>query len=469
MYVLQILGFVLAIVFFGCSVDREGTTAGTYIETTNAVSGVIYTSDSSFAHAAKVSLRPVGYLKGSASPDEVADSSHRFNTTTNSEGYFIIDSIDPGEYVLEVATLDTMARMISLTIPDYTTVVVVGEQLERTMHVSGSIASIEINTGVADSTPQWWIQVYSLDRLIPVADDGSFTAYLPPGSHSLRVTSDSNFSEGYDYSIIEGVAGAELVVDSTGAFAVVPQENGETLSSSETVLSSSSGTIGGVSSEPSSSLVPLSSSLAPSSAGGDIVGEPLYYNALGLTFSSDTLIDLGDSSRSLDPKDGDLTISFQFSFSDYAKHYLVMKGNTYSYEQGWSFFIVDSVLVWRVSSNDTEGDTVGKASLSFMLTDEMKNSMHVVVGVVNRTTGTLNAYINGSSVGWIQGGGGLTDGALESVATITTTQPITIGGALGIIEGTSPGYHNEVISELRVFNEALTQEEVLDLNVTDLE
>ncbi|MGL1937387.1 MAG: LamG domain-containing protein [Fibrobacterales bacterium] len=455
MYVLHILGFVLAIVFMGCTVNAEGPLAGTYIETTNAVAGIIYTSDSSFAHAAKVSLRPTGYLKAITSPDAQLDSSDRFTTETNNEGYFVIDSITPGEYVLEVTKQDTMARMIAITIPDDTTAVVVGEQLQRAMHVSGSIPLSELNTGVVDSMAHLWIQVYSLDRLIPVAEDGSFTTYLPAGSHTLRLVNGSKPSEGYDYSVIEGDAGSVLIVDSTGSFIEVPQENGETLSSADTLSSNSSGSVGGVSSA--------------SSSEDDLVREALYYNQLGLIFSGDTLIDLGEPSLSLDPGDGDFTVSFRFTYSDYAKHYLVMKGNTYSYEQGWSFFMVDSMLVWRVSSNDVKGDSVGKASLSFELNDELKNSMLTVVGVVNRSTGTLSAYINGSSVGWGQGGGGVTDGALESVTTIATTQSITIGGADGTVEGTSPGYQNEVIGDLRIFNEALTPEEVLDLNVTDVE
>ncbi|MGL1904448.1 MAG: carboxypeptidase-like regulatory domain-containing protein, partial [Fibrobacterales bacterium] len=444
-------GVFAILISMGCSVGEGSSTAGTYIETTNAISGIVYTEDSTFAVGAKVSLRPAEYVKPITSVIAQNNTYDTLTTETNDEGRFTIGSIIPGDYVLEVTTQDTLARMVAVTIPDDTTEIVLEEQLEKMMAVSGTLPmSFLVNDAPNDAKPQYWIQVYGLDRLIAVDQNGLFATSLPAGRHALRIVKSTTPLEGVDYATISGDAGVTLVVDSSGIATEVVSDNTEELSSSSVVSNLSSD----VSSEENSSssvLVEISSSEE------EVSREPLYFNqlgalgTLGTTTAFDTLIDLGASTQALDPGVGSFSVSFRFTFSDEAKHYLVMKGNTYRDDIGWSFMMVDGVLIWRVSGSTVDDDNEGKAALSYDLTNDQYGDTLTVAGVLNRETGTLRAYLNGSTEGWVIGGGGVADNILSTDDIIETDQFITVRSSPNVDSEDSPGYHNGFLGNLRVF------------------
>ncbi|MGL1904194.1 MAG: hypothetical protein OCC49_18815 [Fibrobacterales bacterium] len=481
MGLVQIVALVIVLISFGCSVSTDGDTAGTFIETTNGVAGVMRTSDSSVAVAAKVSLRPKGYLAPMGGDTRFVN----YTTETNQVGYFTIDSIEPGEYILEIVGTDTMQRMSELSVPDDTTFIAVNEYLAQPVMVEGVLkryTSAPVGT-------TYWVQIYGLDRLLPADSLGNYSGYLPAGEHTLRLITSATTLLSYDYAQFTALPGDQLVIDSLGVYTVVSSgsdmssdqssSHQSTISSTEVLLSSEDQSVsssqnsslsseGTMSSaiilESSSSMSELSSSveLVISSSEYVLSLNPLYYNELGIVFSGDTVLNLGSETNLLEPGMGNFSVAFNFSYVDSSIHYLVMKGNTLSYYAGWSFFVEDGILNWRVNSSDDDSE---KAALSYALSEDLENSVISVVGVVDRANGVLVAYLNGSKAGWIAGGGGTVSESVSGLSAIEIGVPITVAGAYTSDELKGAGYHRGYIGDLRIFNDTLSAEDVEFLNV----
>ena len=92
-----------------CCADLAG---GFGSETTNgmAVSGIVYSEDGDFVDSAVVFIRHKSYLADTSSTGDYPIP----DAITDSEGYFKIDSVETGEYYLEVNYQYKQAKLLSI-------------------------------------------------------------------------------------------------------------------------------------------------------------------------------------------------------------------------------------------------------------------------------------------------------------------------------------------------------------------
>lgn len=126
------------------------------------------------------------------------------------------------------------------------------------------------------------------------------------------------------------------------------------------------------------------------------------------------------------------------------------KGNTGSTAVGWSIFIENGTIITRLGG----GGTGNRASQSIGFTDT--NVWHHVAMVIDNTAGTVTAYLDGSNVGWANGGGGPSGNTFTAGTDISDTSSLTVG----ISSGGTAEFRGE-IDDFRLYNEALDQAGVL--------
>ena len=90
-----------SIFFTGCSVDPVVVEMPTDLP--NTISGQILTPDGEPAEKAAVRLREKGYLADTSRLSLTKQSIAFANRTTDRTGWFMIENVDNGEYLLEVA------------------------------------------------------------------------------------------------------------------------------------------------------------------------------------------------------------------------------------------------------------------------------------------------------------------------------------------------------------------------------
>ncbi|MGL1933994.1 MAG: LamG domain-containing protein [Fibrobacterales bacterium] len=428
----------LSFVVLGCSLNDSSTTSGTYIETTNGVAGVagvVRGSDSEEVYGAQVRLRSKGYLV----PPLAASSFEKYDTETDRVGYFAIGSVGPGEYVLEIVTEDALGKAREIVITDKDSFVAVNEIVSPLGRVNGAIAP----SRMSDNPAQIWVQVYGFERLIAVDSLGRFATALPEGAYRFRVVYGDSTRIGFDYSTVTVTAGGVVNLDTLGSILL-----GGVVSSSSTL-----------SVDVSSSIVEeLSSSAVFSSVAEVDLPVPDYMKEFGGVLDGNGLLNFGDETQEFDPLDSGFTVHFSFSYSQTGIQYLVMKGNTFSSEAGWSFFIdVDDKIYWRINPFDNDEY---KAAMNFQLTEEMLYKIHTVTGVVDRETQELRGYINGSSTGWKKGGGGVSGSSIAQFPSVTTTENITVGGSLHSKDEPGSGLFSGYFGAVSIFKRTLTVEEI---------
>ncbi|MGL1901320.1 MAG: hypothetical protein OCC49_04220 [Fibrobacterales bacterium] len=439
----------LSVLMLGCSLSEDSTTTGTFIETTNGVAGVVRGPDSGEVYGAEVRLRSKKYL---SSPLTV-NGSENYDTKTDGVGYFAIGLVEPGEYVLEILTNDMLGGKRNVVIDDNDRVVAVNEMVAPLARVNGTIAP----SRMGGESSNIWMQVYGLERLIVVDSMGSFTVVLPEGDYTLRVIYGDSGLVGFDYSSVVVTAGMLVNLDTLGNVLLGGSLSSVSLSGSESSsmhLSSVSDNLGGIS---GSSTEHISSS-AMSSIAGDTLLVPDYEKKIGSVLDGESLLNLGVETQVFDPKGGGFTVHFSFSYSQQGLQYLIMKGNTFSSNAGWSFFIdVDDKLYWRINPSDNDDY---KAAVNFQLTEDMQHKILTVTGVVDREMQEVRAFVNGSSDGWEQGGGAVSGSSIDGFPQVNTADNITVGGSLHSKEEPGEGLFNGYFGKISIFRRVLTVEEI---------
>jgi hypothetical protein len=196
------MNFVLLIftLFFVCIVQCiDPSSAGGTADTGNArVAAVILSSDGTPAARVPVILTKKDFLAAINSQAPLWRGDIQFLSTDDS-GYVKIDSLDSGEYVIEVN--DTSGSAVCLRF----SVSAARDSTTRLHGVMKSYASIDGNAGpLEDKTQKRFLLIHGLNRCVPVGDDGAFVIKdLPEGEFDLKIVSDVKSWEPVE---IQGVA-----------------------------------------------------------------------------------------------------------------------------------------------------------------------------------------------------------------------------------------------------------------------
>lgn len=152
----------------------------------------LFNNDGSFASGASVYLRPHDYTVNISGKALSKSCISRVDTRTDSHGVFSIDSIDPGNYSIEVNDGSGHAVLLRCTIEygDFT-VHLPSDTLRPTGTITGTFASS------VDYQKILYVQIYGLERISTCdTETGEFTIYdLPQGIYTIRAVSFSVDSE----------------------------------------------------------------------------------------------------------------------------------------------------------------------------------------------------------------------------------------------------------------------------------
>ena len=167
---------ILAIAFLSVAQQCTGpmNTAGGSTSTDNAkVSAVVVHADGSPVSGAMVRCRPADYLSDGTA-DAIADS------YTDGSGRFSIDSIDSGNYCIEIADNNGNGVAISCSIPGKSPV----NLGTHTIVAMGMIVGTAGGPAVKAH-----LRVRGLDRYVPADSGGRFCTMVPSGrSYSVNIT-----------------------------------------------------------------------------------------------------------------------------------------------------------------------------------------------------------------------------------------------------------------------------------------
>jgi len=182
-----LLTLILLTLFCTGPVEIAGGRGGS--ETTNGVYAVITYSDGTPAAGSTVRMRKADYVS------LTADSRFMINDlmTTDSQGYFMIDSIALGSYYIEVSdnranSSQGGAVLFKFTIVnDRDTLDLGKETLRPFASLLGEIDSMTAGRRL-------FVQIRGLERFTEVAQDGTFAFDdLPAGTHCVRIV-DAGFA-----------------------------------------------------------------------------------------------------------------------------------------------------------------------------------------------------------------------------------------------------------------------------------
>ena len=205
----HLLLFSILLVSFICRCSISPYAGGT-TDTGNAkIAAVIYTDQGKPASGASVVLLPSDFLPGSDSGSLELNGKQTF---TDDSGYFSFDSIDDGDYYIEINDRNSSAVLLKVLISGYD---------DSTLFLKDTLqpyASIEGNAGaVSETSQERFLLIYGLNRLIPVASDGSFNVDdLPAGIFHLRIISLDNSWIPAEIDSVEVLSGQTVSIPFAG-------------------------------------------------------------------------------------------------------------------------------------------------------------------------------------------------------------------------------------------------------------
>ncbi len=185
---LIIILVALISMFHACSIDVAG---GATSETTNGmtVSGFVVSEDGGAVDSADVFIRHSNFLKDTSAyfgegqePDAVTDSL----------GCFSIDSIEPGEYYVEINYRGKTARVAECNKESDIKPFVFKDMIQL-LPVAGFYGIVD--RANIPSSVNIYVQIYGLDKVQKVENAGTFYfSGIPAGNLTLRfVSSDSQY------------------------------------------------------------------------------------------------------------------------------------------------------------------------------------------------------------------------------------------------------------------------------------
>lgn len=164
-----------------------------------------------------------------------------------------------------------------------------------------------------------------------------------------------------------------------------------------------------------------------------------------------------DHADDLNPGEGSFSVQIMADFRDTTTlQSLISKGNATSSTEGWNIFIESGYLYARMGDGGT--DASDKAELRYDLTGI--DGWHDVAFTLDRDAGTFEAYFDGSSTGWTPTAGRDND---PSGWDISNTESLLVGKT-----ATDTGFANTSVDEVRVWNKALSADEIANNQNTEL-
>lgn len=151
-----------------------GGASGTEISAC-VVSGVIVDSCNNPIAGCIVRLRPYNYIAGedSVAPGKIQD------TNTNAEGKFIIDSVPPGQYLIEITYTDSFGQSIEFAVDSAESLhVLASEKIKSLATIYGNNVPL-VPQGTSTVRPS--VHVIGFERSAPIDSLGHFEMKVSPG------------------------------------------------------------------------------------------------------------------------------------------------------------------------------------------------------------------------------------------------------------------------------------------------
>lgn len=165
---------------------------------TASVAAVIHDQDGTRLSRAEVTMVPAEYL--APLPQSAEKVTHTIITTmTDDSGRFVVDSIDSGNYMIEVNNGVSSACRIHCSVDNDTGT----NNLGAFTVLPYTAISGKIDTTVMPVT-QRYVQIFGLNRIVPIENDGSFTFNgLPADLITLRIVSIDTAVKPFEISDIQ--------------------------------------------------------------------------------------------------------------------------------------------------------------------------------------------------------------------------------------------------------------------------
>ncbi len=183
-FVILFLVFAAAVcIVCSCSVPLAGGTS----DSGNArIAAIIYKAGGGRAAGAQVTVCDKNYTNDLYSDSIRLKGLFLCKTVTDDTGYFAIDSIDNGDYSIEVNDAVSNAVLLKATLSaGGDSMVAFNDTLRPYAEIDGSIGPL------FHSPVHRYVLVYGLDRRVPVDSSGQFTiSDLPAGTFRFRIVAD---------------------------------------------------------------------------------------------------------------------------------------------------------------------------------------------------------------------------------------------------------------------------------------
>jgi hypothetical protein len=173
---------------FFCSPNSHDELAGGSTGTeVSAVVGTIVNTDGSPAALVAIRLRPTDYIVDSSGSTQYRSLHSIFDTVTDVNGQFKIDSLLPGNYRIEaVNSSDTFGVLFEVNIATDTSVV----SLPQTKLLPMAIITGEIQVN-SDTVNGGNVQIYGVERSVTIDSNGGFRIRVPVGAHRLHIKTNA--------------------------------------------------------------------------------------------------------------------------------------------------------------------------------------------------------------------------------------------------------------------------------------
>jgi hypothetical protein len=193
-----------------CGCERTSMAGGTTDTGNSRIAGVIYANDGGKAKGASVILRSRDFLSSVQNAELSDNSVLKKETTTDDSGRFVIDSMEYGNYSIEVNDREISAALIAATVSSPSP----GQIIDTLRPYAGISGNIGLKTGPSS---RMFVLVYGLERKIPIDSFGRYEAHdLPQGTLNFRIVSVDTIFKPFDINSVSLIQGETDIVPFTG-------------------------------------------------------------------------------------------------------------------------------------------------------------------------------------------------------------------------------------------------------------